>query len=428
MFKKKFSKVLTQLLALNIQMFAYDNKIDRSGAEALIPEDASKEIIQGIPQYSAVMQLATKAPNMSRKQRRVPVLSSLPTAYFVDGDTGLKQTTQQMWANKYFNAEELAVIIPIPEAVLDDADYDIWGEVKPRIMEAMGIAFDKAVFFGVNAPQSWPSAILTSAASAGKVVTLGTGTDLYEDLLGENGVISLVESAGYMCTGHVGAMSMRGKYRGLRDGDKQPLFKTSMQGSTQYDLDGSPIVFPRNGAMDATQALQFSGDFKQIVYAMRQDITYKILDQAVIQDNAGNIIYNLAQQDMVALRAVIRLAWQVPNPISSFAPDEAVRYPIGVLLPSTGSGALTVTSVAGTASGDTKVTVTGTTGGTLKYKTGAAITAPAVGTNLSADATYTAFVSGNDYTATTGNIFVVVELDGTGRVVRKGSATVASKA
>ena len=317
----------------NLTMFDFNNKIDRSGAEALIPEEASREIIQGIPEYSAIMQLATKAPNMSRKQRRVPVLSTLPTAYFVDGDTGLKQTTQQAWGNKYFNAEELAVIVPIPEAVLDDADYDIWAEVKPRIMEAFGVAFDAAVMFGTNAPASWPTNLLSAATAAGNTIALGTGDDLYDDLLGENGVISLVEEDGFMATGHVGAMSMRGKYRGLRDEQGQPLFKTSMQSSTAYELDGAPIIFPKNGAFDTTKALQFSGDFKQVLYAMRQDITYKILDQAVIQDNTGKIIYNLAQQDMVALRAVMRLAWQVPNPINRLSPVESERYPISVLTP-----------------------------------------------------------------------------------------------
>lgn len=318
--------------AINLQLFGYNDQIDRSGSEALIPEDASKDIIQGVPQYSTIMTLATKAPNMPRNQRRIPVLSTLPTAYFVNGDTGLKQTSKQAWANKFLDAEELAVIIPIPEAVLDDADYDIWGEVKPRIMEAFGIAFDQAVLFGTNAPASWPTNILTAATAAGNVVTIGTGEDLYDDLLGENGVISLVEQDGFMARGHIAAMGMRGKYRGLRDANGQPLFKTSMQTAGQYELDGAPIMFPENGAMDAAQALQFSGDFKQIIYAMRQDITYKILDQAVIQDNTGAIVYNLAQQDMVALRAVMRLAWQVPNPINRLNPT-ATRYPIGVLKP-----------------------------------------------------------------------------------------------
>jgi HK97 family phage major capsid protein len=325
---------ITMGFKINLYLFAYNNQIDRTGTEALVPEDASKEIIQGIPKYSAIMQLATKGQNMSTKQRRVPVLSTLPTAYFVNGDTGLKQTTQQAWANKFFEAEELAVIVPIPEAVLDDTTYDIWGEVKPRIMEAMGIAFDQAVFYGINAPASWPKNILASATDAGMTVTFGTGVDLYDDLLGENGVISTVEEVGYMATGHVAAMSMRGKYRGLRDASGQPIFKTTgMQGSTPYELDGAAIVFPENGAFLDDRALQFSGNFKQIVYCMRQDITYKILDQAVIQDNTGAIIYNLAQQDMVALRAVMRLAWQVPNPINRLQMDASKRYPVSVLLP-----------------------------------------------------------------------------------------------
>lgn len=330
--KKAYAMVAMMAMSFDLQFYAFNDQINRTGAESLIPEDASKDIIQGVPQYSSIMQLATKAPNMPRNQRRIPVLSTLPTAYFVNGDTGLKQTSSQAWSNKFFDAEELAVIIPIPEAVLDDVDYDIWAEVKPRIMEAMGIAFDQAVLFGTNAPASWPVNILASATAAGNVVTFGTGVDLYDDLLGENGVISLIEQDGYMATGHVSSMSMRGKYRGVRGADGQPLFTRSMQESSLYNLDGSPIFFPENGAIDSAQALQFSGNFKQVVYAMRQDITYKILTEAVIQDGAGTIVYNLAQQDMVALRAVMRLAWQVPNPINRVNPG-ATRYPIGVLKP-----------------------------------------------------------------------------------------------
>ena len=310
----------------------YDAAIDRSGATALIPEDASREIIEGVATSSTIMQLATRAPNMSRKQKRIPVLSTLPTAYFVDGETGLKQTTDQAWGNKYFNAEELAVIIPIPEAALDDADYDIWSQVRPRIQEAFGVAFDAAVFHGTNAPASWPDDLVTAATAAGKVVTLGTGADLFDDLLGESGVISLIEAAGFMATGHCAAMSMRGKLRSVRDANGVPIFKTAMQSSTSYELDGAPIFFPRNGAMNAAAALLFAGDFKQLMFCMRQDITYKILDQAVIQDAAGDIVYNLAQQDMVALRAVMRIAWQIPNPINR-VDSGATRYPIAVLKP-----------------------------------------------------------------------------------------------
>ena len=316
----------------DLQLFAYNLTIDRSGAEALIPEDASRDIIQGVPQYSSIMQLATKAPNMARNQRRMPVLSALPTAYFVNGDTGLKQTTEQAWTNKYLDAEELAVIIPIPEAVLDDVDYDIWGEVKPRIMEAIGFTFDQAVLFGTNAPSSWPQSLLNAATTSGNSVVKGTNPSLFDDLLGENGVISLVENDGFMATGHIAALRMRGMLRGLKDSTGRPIFVPSLQNAAQYMLDGAPINFPLNGCIDETKALMFTGDFSQIIYAMRQDITYKILDQAVIQDNTGAIVYNLAQQDMVALRAVMRIAWQVPNPINRIN-QSTTRFPIAVLTP-----------------------------------------------------------------------------------------------
>jgi len=312
---------------------AYNKVIDRNDATALIPEEVSREIVQGVAETSACLRLFRRLPNMSRKQQRIPVLSVLPTAYFVNGDTGLKQTTEQAWENKYLNAEEIACIVPIPEAVLDDADYDIWAEVRPRIVEAFGVVIDAAILFGTNAPASWPASILDGATSAGHVVALGTGADIYDDIMGENGVISLVEEDGYMVNGHIAAMTMKARLRGLRDTTGQPIFVRSMQDRTRYELDGEPMEFPANGAFDVTQALMFSGDFRQAVYAMRQEITYKVLTEAVIQDNTGAIVYNLAQQDMVALRAVMRLAWQVPNPVTRLQPTEAQRYPFAVLTP-----------------------------------------------------------------------------------------------
>jgi len=314
-------------------MPTYNAFVSRTDVEALIPQDVSREIIQNVPQQSAVMRLARRLPNMITNQRRLPVLASLVTAYFVNGDTGLKQTTKMAWDNKYINAEELAVIVPIPENVLNDQNYDIWGEIQPRIVEAFGRAFDQAVLYGTNAPNDWPVNILTGATTAGNAVTKGIGADLYEDILGENGTIAKVEEDGYMVTGHIGAIPIRSKLRGLRDANGNPLFLRTMQERAQYDLDGSPVEFPTNGAVDPAQSLLISGDFSQLVYAIRQDITYKMLTEAVIQDGSGGIIYNLAQQDMVALRAVMRLGWQFPNPLNAINQVEANRYPFGVLLP-----------------------------------------------------------------------------------------------
>ena len=313
--------------------------ISRTDAGALIPVETATEILKEMPQASAIMSLARRLPDMSAKQKNLPVASSLVTAAFVnstysnDADTGQKPTSEAIWANKSIIAEELAVIVPIPESVLEDADYDIWAEVKPQIVEAFGQAFDAAVLYGTNAPATWPNSILVGATAAGHTVKIGTGADLYEDIMGEAGTLALVEADGYLVTGHVGALTMKSKLRGLRDANGVPIFNSSVQEKTRYILDGSDCVFPLNGAINPASSLLVSGDWSKLVYSIRKDVTYKVLTEAVIQDAAGNILYNLAQQDMVALRAVMRLGWQLPNPVNRINAVEASRYPFAVLIP-----------------------------------------------------------------------------------------------
>ena len=318
--------------SFNLQLFDGDTQIiDRTGADALIPEDRANEIIQGAIEQSAVLSMGRRLANMTAAQSKLPVLDSLPIAYFVNGDTGTKKTTKQAWDKKVIYAEEIAVIVPIPEAVLDDSEYDIWGEVRPRIQEAFGKVIDAAVMFGTDKPTNWREGLVPSAKAAGASVKLTA--DLFNDLLGENGVISKVEQSGYFVNGHAADISMRAKLRGLKDGNNRPLFLSSMQSAGNYSLDGSSITFPRNGAFDKTLALLISGDFSQLVYSIRQDITFKLFTEGVVQNTDGTIAYNLMQNDMVALRAVMRMGWEIPNPVNSLEKDKTKRFPFAVLTP-----------------------------------------------------------------------------------------------
>lgn len=319
-------------LLMNLRIFESDASIiDRSGAESLIPTQESNEIIQGVVTQSAVLSRGRKLANMTSKQFKMPVLDMLPIAYFVNGDTGQKKTTKQMWDKKFITAEEIAVIVPIPEAVLDDSEYDIWAEVKPRIVEAFGKVIDEAILFGVDKPDSWREDIVTTATKAGSVVTLGNDEDLYTKIMGEEGVIAKVENSGYFVNGHMADISMRAKLRGLKDLQGQPLFKSDMQSGTTYSLDGSSMNFPNNGAFDKSKALMISGDFSQLAYAIRQDITFKLFTEGVVQNTDGTIAYNLMQNDMVALRAVMRLGWEIPNPINALKTDKTKRCPFAIL-------------------------------------------------------------------------------------------------
>ena len=142
----------------------------RSDAEAIIREQVVSTIFQDAPKQSVFMSMARKLPNMTSDQTRIRVLDFLPTAYWVDGDTGMKQTSRQAWDNVYLDAAELAVIVPIPEAVLDDAEFDIFGEITPRVNEAIGQRVDSAIIFGVNRPRVWQNDIITLARQAGNNV------------------------------------------------------------------------------------------------------------------------------------------------------------------------------------------------------------------------------------------------------------------
>lgn len=317
---------------MNLRLFEGDtNIIDRSGAEALIPTQEANEIIQGTIAQSAVLSRGRKLANMTSRQYKMPVLDMLPIAYFVNGDTGQKKTTKEAWDKKFITAEEIAVIVPIPEAVLDDSEYDIWAEVKPRVTEAFGAVIDGAALFGVNKPSTWRDDIVTTATAAGSVVTLGSADSLYDKIMSEDGVIAKVEDCGYFVNGHMADISMRAKLRGLKNTNGDPLFKSDLQGSTQYALDGSPMSFPNNGAFDKSKALMISGDFNQLVYSIRQDITFKLFTEGVVQNTDGTIAYNLMQNDMVALRAVMRLGWEIPNPINALKTDKAKRCPFAIM-------------------------------------------------------------------------------------------------
>lgn len=331
------------------------NIVNRTDLSGLIPEPVTREIIQGVTEGSAVLQMGRRLPNMTSKTQTMNVLDMLPTAYFVNGDTGMKQTTKMKWDKKKIYAEEIAVIVPIPEAVLDDADYDIWGEVRPRLVEAFGKVIDSAILFGTNKPTSWRDSVLDTCKKAGSVVA--ATPYIYDDIMAEGGVIAKVEESGYLVNGIMSAIQMRAKLRGLKDLNGVPLFKTDMQGATPYALDGSPMYFPRNGAFDTTKALMFAGDWTELVYSIRQDITFKIFDQGVVQDPSDNsIVYNLMQNDMVALRAVMRLGWEIPNPKSAYNDNIANPCPFAVYAPAGTVSTVTVApATASVAKGASKV-------------------------------------------------------------------------
>lgn len=308
----------------------YTDVITRSDVDARIPEDVSDAMLTSLEAQSVALNTFQRIP-VAGAQTRFPILSSLPMAQWVAGETGLKQTSDVGWANKYLNIEELAVIVPIPESTLDDASFDVWGSIKPLIEASMARKFDEAVFFGTDAPATFPTSIAASAIAVSNSIKRGTNAQnaggLQKDF---SQLFGKMESDGFRARAGTFDIGVAGALREIYDttGANQSVqvSPNNIFGITpSFQMDG---LWP-TPADNSVEGIVF--DPNEFVVGVRQDITYKVLDQAVIQDASGAIVFNLAQQDMVALRVVFRGGWQAKNTINFQEPVEGQRYPAAVL-------------------------------------------------------------------------------------------------
>lgn len=308
---------------------AYDNVTTRADLAALVPENVGAEIMKEAEEQSAVLRFFRRI-DIPTGQTRFPVMSALPVVYWVDGDTGLKQTTEIAWTNKYINVEELAGILPIPDAVAEDLSFNIWDRARPLLAEAIGRQLDATVFFGDSATGlNFPTNITAAAVAAGNVYARGTNNaaagGIAEDI---NQLFGLVEADGFDVSGIVSQRANRKRLRGARDTTGQKLLDVN-EGS----LDGVALQEAMRGLWPTgvSVAELFAGDFSEFMLGVRRDITFEVFNEGVIQDNTGAIIYNLMQQDMSALRVTFRAGWQVSNRVTREQPTESARYPVAVL-------------------------------------------------------------------------------------------------
>ena len=299
--------------------------MERKDVSALIDEQVASEIFADAQKESKVLSLFRKLPNMTSDKTKLRVSDALPVAYFVDENTnnGRKNLTKSAWKNVFLTAEEIAVIIPIKENLLNDASIDVWAEIKPQLATAIAKTIDTAVFTGVGAPTSWGKGIIPTIVEKGKTV-VETG-ELYTDI---NNTMTKVEESGFEVNTLLGGVGLKGKFRMMTDKNGQPLNTTEIGSLRREYLD--------NGAWNKETATLIAGDFNQAVYAIRQDVDYKVLTEAVIQDpTSGEILYNLAQEDMVALRVTFRMGYAIPNPVTALDGTET-QFPFSALVPTEG--------------------------------------------------------------------------------------------
>ena len=313
-------------------MTTYSDLISRDASDdPLVPTPVSADVIQVAAHASAVQSLARRAP-MTSKSGRQPVLSTLPTAYFVSGDTGMKQTTSADWENLELVAEEIACIVPVPEAYLDDSQVPIWDNVAPLAAQAIGKTFDNAALWGTNKPSTWGAALSTGIEASNNDFTEGvSGDDFAADLAYVGGAIA---KDGFDVNGFLAAPGIGWRLAGLRSTTSELIYQPSVNSAVGESptLYGYPLTEQKNGAWDADYTV-IAGDWTKAIVGIRQDLTYKVFTEGVISDDSGNVVLNLMQQDSVALRCVMRCAWAVADPITpTSGQSDANTFAFGALV------------------------------------------------------------------------------------------------
>ena len=295
--------------------------ITRAEVASLIGEEYGAQVIKAATQQSLAMQ-AFPNVNMGTKVSHMPVLATLPVAAFVSDtdNTGTKPTSQVTWADQTLVAEEIAVIVPVHENTIDDATEDILAQLAELGGQAIGTAFDGAVFFGTNKPASWTSLDLHAAAvAAGNTVEVVDGAGSEADLYGAHlQVAGLVADLGFDPGTLIAKRSLMYQLANLRGTDGHPV----LSGGNVLGFD---TFWSRNGSWVPADATSLIVDPSTVRIGVRQDVTVKFLDQATV----GGI--NLAEKDMVALRFKARLAYVLGQVAT---PETATRsYGVGAVLP-----------------------------------------------------------------------------------------------
>lgn len=267
-----------------------------------VPTEQAKEIIKGVAQGSVIMKLASVEP-MNSDTKKLNVLTDGAGAYWV-GEGERIQTSKASWIHPELKAKKLAVIIPVTKEKLEDTTINVFNELKEVIAEAFYKAIDSAALFGTNSP--FAGNILKSATDAGNVVALGTNDTLDLDV---SDAMALVEDEDLDVTSFIARKGIKNSLRKLRDKNGNQLYADGVNGSEFYN---NPIEFAQKGVWNKEKAELFGGDFKKYAkLGIRSGINYEILKEATLQGtvDADNKPISLAEQDMVAIKATMRLAF-----------------------------------------------------------------------------------------------------------------------
>lgn len=290
----------------------YNTKTSRDDA-AEVPAEIVQQIMGNIETESSVLRAGATKISTSKRDSRIPVLKEAPSAYWVAGDYGRKQTSKAVWEAEPLYAEEIAVLIPVGDNILSDDSYGLFDTLKPLVARAFAKVIDDAILWGINKPSSWSSPSLVQAA-------FGAGHYVPADA--SDPVVSLLSAAEKLAEKSVnptGALVRPGYQFRLAARHGANAFQGGPVGKgNAFPLVVAGLPLTTNPGTWAYPELAecVVADFSQVLIGMRQDMRWDASNSGVIVDDDGKVVMTAFQEDTTIFRFVARLGYalaETPN-------------------------------------------------------------------------------------------------------------------
>jgi HK97 family phage major capsid protein len=281
----------------------------------IIPREYSAQIIEEATQASAALTLGQKMP-MGTKITELPIPKTFPKADWVTAAGGRKPYTDIGLQPQVMTAEEVAAVIAIPDVYLEDSEINLWNYTRPRLAEAIGVAVDDAMIFGMTGtPATFPAGGVVGVAQ-----NVANGDDVVD---GVNRAMSLVEADGLAVTGHAADLVVKGKLRGVRDANGALLLGDQQVGSAaRPTLYGVPIAYSAFTQTTGTVPDFITGAWQYLIIGVRQDIRFKMDPAGVILGATTTASVSGFQDNVVPMKVWARFACAIVQPAT-------VRRPAG---------------------------------------------------------------------------------------------------
>jgi Phage capsid family len=296
------------------------------GDSVIVPEVVATALISGTVRESAVLSCLARVP-VGTRDSVVPVLSRDIEAGWLSSDTGLKRVDAPKWEGEHLVAEELAVLVPVPNNVIADQTFNISAAMQPLFIRAMARGVDRAALFGINKPAGWASpSLLEAAMAAGN--TVEAGDDPVEDLMG---AAELPSAQGYIVDRAVVRPGWQFAAARVRSMD---VVANPIGEATAFPLlvAGLPLYI-NPPAFDASKAHAFVLDSSCCLIGIRQALTITVHEDGVIADAEGKVLFSAMQQDSTIYRAVMRVGYLLTAPPTDAGLPADERAPVAAVVP-----------------------------------------------------------------------------------------------